>query len=1004
MVLGLVLLAALSLGIAATVFGVTVSASASVSPAFMYLGDTGASLTATVTNTGTVSLGAVEVERPSNNWSIAGCPSGPAGWSTQQDSNKCRYRSADGTADDIAPGASSSAFVVSAGATGGPRDRSGTWKVRVSQTNSFSNPNTVVAASAAAPGGLNNTVHTWHVLDAVVAESPITPGTACPPSNRDALTSSNVVIVICGRNRSTQAHTPSAALSTLGGTFIGFPGSFSSASIAAQTPAAGVVIGNWIGATVSGSSGTNRTVVVLIRSALNETSPVTTFGGYHAINRPPTAVDDTATTNEDTAAAVNVLANDADPENQTLSVGAVDTTGTVGCVTNNGSNVIYDPNGQFEHLGAGETAQDSFSYTVSDGNGGTDTATVTVTITGVNDDPDAVDDSGTGFTTNEDTPFTTASVLTNDTDIENDTLTVAGLDDTATLGLVTDNGDGTFDYDPNGAFGDAGTDTFSYTISDGNGGTDSAAVTITITGVNDPPTAVDDSYSGVIGNTTAAVGTTPTGPVVTLTGNVLSANDTDPDDVTHTASFVSASPGADVTVNADGSFVYVPPAGLTSTTDSFTYRITDGGGLFNDATVQVAIGADIVWYVNASAVAGGDGRSTEPFDTLSPLRGASDHDAAGAVLFLYAGTYDGGLPLEADQDLVGEAAGLIVDGHALVPATGTTPSITNASGDGVGLADGVSIRGIAVDGSSGDGIAGDNAGGVVIDDVTVSDNGRHGIHLTGTGVGSIGLTLTDATVADNAGTGLLVRGSGATTSDVSATDSTFDGNGVGVNLVANLADDLTFKVAGSTVMNSLGNAIQVITPAPPFGTADAEVIRGTIRDNIIGGSTAGSGSRDLIGVAIDINGDADAVIAVTGNAISHTDQQGIFVQARLDNDGDAAVGRLDLTLRDNTVATPDDDSATPFGSVHGVQIESRNTTQVCLDIDGNDSASAGSGSDFRVRQRDTSTFSLERFVGSGTSVGDVAASVVAQNAGGSTASVTIATTFTGVADGACRQP
>jgi hypothetical protein len=1002
MVLGLVVLAALSIGIVAAVRGVTIAASASVSPSFMYLGDSATAFTATVTNTGTVGLGAVEVERPANSWSIVACPAGPAGWSIQQDSNKCRYRSADGTADDLAPGASSSAFQFIASVNLGNRDKTGTWKVRVSQTNSFSNPNTVVAASAAPPG-LGNTAHSWQILDAVVAESPATVGSACPPPNRESLTSATVTIVICGKNRSSQTHTPSAALSTLGGTFIGFPGSFASGPIAGQS-ASSVVLGNWIATTVSGASGTNLTVVAQIRSALNETSPVTTFDGYHAINRPPTAVDDSATTDEDTAATIDVLANDADPENQTLSVGAVETTGTVGTVTNNGTDVTYDPNGQFDHLAPTETATDSFGYTVADGHGGTDIATVTVTITGVNDDPDAVDDGGTGFETDEDTAFTTASVLANDTDVESDTLTVFSLDDSATQGLVTDNGDGTFDYDPNDAFADDGTDTFAYTVSDGNGGTDSATVTINITGVNDPPNAVDDSYSGVIGNTAAAVGTTPTGPVVALTGNVLSANDTDPDDVTLTASFVSASPGADVTVNADGSFVYVPPAGLSSNTDSFTYRVTDGDGLFDDATVQVAIGADIVWYVNASAAAGGDGRSTEPFDTLAPLRGAGDADAAGAIVFLYTGSYSGGLPLEADQDLMGEPAGLSVGGNDLVPATGTKPSITNASGDGIGLANGVSIRSVSVDDAAADGIAGVNAGGVVIDDVAVSDSGRHGIHLTGSGAGSMGLTLTDSAITDNAGTGLLVRGSGATNGDVSASGNRFDGNGVGVNLVASLADDLAFTIADNTLLDTIGNAIQVITPAPPFGTSDAEVIRGTIRDNVIGGSTAGSGSSDLIGIAIDVNGDADAVIAVTGNTISHTDQQGIFVQARLDNDGDAAVGRLDLTLRDNTVATPDDDSAFPFETVHGVQIESRNTTQVCLDIADNDSASVGSGSDFRVRQRDTSTFSLERFVGSGTSVSDVAAFIAAQNAGGSAASVTIATSFTGVADGACRQP
>ncbi len=166
---------------------------------------------------------------------------------------------------------------------------------------------------------------------------------------------------------------------------------------------------------------------------------------------------------------------------------------------------------------------------------------------------------------------------------------------------------------------------------------------------------------------------------------------------------------------------------------------------------------------------------------------------------------------------------------------------------------------ISVDDAAVDGIAGENAGGVVIDDVAVSDSGRHGIHLTGSGAGSMGLTLTDSAISDSAGTGLLVRGSGATNGDVSASGNAFDGNGVGVNLVASLADDLSFTIADNTLLDTIGNAIQVITPAPPFGTADAEVIRGTIRDNVIGGSTAGSGSRDLIGIAIDVNGDADAV-------------------------------------------------------------------------------------------------------------------------------------------------
>ncbi len=117
------------------------------------------------------------------------------------------------------------------------------------------------------------------------------------------------------------------------------------------------------------------------------------------------------------------------------SVFSFDTTGTKGLVTDNGDGTFaYDPNGQFESLGAGETGYDTFTYTVSDGHGGQSTATVTITINGVNDAPVANADSGTGFETDEDTAFTTASVLANDTDVDGDTLSVFSFDTTGTKG------------------------------------------------------------------------------------------------------------------------------------------------------------------------------------------------------------------------------------------------------------------------------------------------------------------------------------------------------------------------------------------------------------------------------------------------------------------------------------------------------------------------------------------------------------------------------------------
>jgi uncharacterized repeat protein (TIGR01451 family) len=113
-----------------------------------------------------------------------------------------------------------------------------------------------------------------------------------------------------------------------------------------------------------------------------------------------------------------------------------------------------------------------------------------VTLTVANLPPNAKDDGGIGFETSKDAVFTTASVLPNDTDPNGDTLSIVGFYTTGTLGLVTDNGDGTFDYDPDGQF-DAlaedqqATDTFTYSISDGHGGTDTATVTITIKGKPD---------------------------------------------------------------------------------------------------------------------------------------------------------------------------------------------------------------------------------------------------------------------------------------------------------------------------------------------------------------------------------------------------------------------------------------------------------------------------------------------------------------------------------------
>ena len=103
------------------------------------------------------------------------------------------------------------------------------------------------------------------------------------------------------------------------------------------------------------------------------------------------------------------------------------------------------------------------------------------------------------FTTDKNTSFTTGNVLDNDHDPdgEDEILNVQSFDTTGTIGLVTSNGDGTFNYDPNGQFshlvkGQQAVDTFTYTTVDSPGLTDMATVTITITGLDAGPNPVSD--------------------------------------------------------------------------------------------------------------------------------------------------------------------------------------------------------------------------------------------------------------------------------------------------------------------------------------------------------------------------------------------------------------------------------------------------------------------------------------------------------------------------------
>ena len=231
-----------------------------------------------------------------------------------------------------------------------------------------------------------------------------------------------------------------------------------------------------------------------------ESSTATVTVTVTGANDAPTANTDTGSTDEDHSVAIDVLANDTDPDtSDTKSVQSVDTTGTLGAVTNNGTNVTYNPNGAFENLSVGQSATDTFTYTMVDGQGQSSAATVTVTVTGANDAPTANTDTGSTNANNS----VAIDVLANDTDPDSgDTKSVQSVDNTGTLGAVTNNGTDVT-YDPNGAFehlagGEQATDTFTYTMVDGQGQSSAATVTVTVTGVNDAPELVGQGVPDVV--------------------------------------------------------------------------------------------------------------------------------------------------------------------------------------------------------------------------------------------------------------------------------------------------------------------------------------------------------------------------------------------------------------------------------------------------------------------------------------------------------------------------
>ena len=305
------------------------------------------------------------------------------------------------------------------------------------------------------------------------------------------------------------------------------------------------------------------------------TSTATVNLSISPVNDRPDAVNDNITVTAPGKVTIDpatLLANDQDVDGDKLTITSVQcaTHGTVALV--NGK-VIFTPD-------AGYSGPATFTYTISDGKGGcgnasSDTATVCLTIPKDNAAPDAVNDSVTG---QEDHAFVIniATLLANDTDANGDKLTVTSVQAGVHGAVAIVSGQVVFTPEANYN----GPASFSYTISDGKGGTDTATVSLNINPENDAPEAANDS--GITGNEDT--------PLAINFASLL-ANDKDVDGDTLTISSVQAGEHGTVAI-VNGQVVFTPTAHYNGPA-SFTYTVADGHGGFDTATVSLNIAAAI---------------------------------------------------------------------------------------------------------------------------------------------------------------------------------------------------------------------------------------------------------------------------------------------------------------------------------------------------------------------------------------------------------------------------
>ena len=593
-----------------------------------------------------------------------------------------------------------------------------------------------------------------------------------------------------------------------------------------------------------------------------------------APNVLPEAVSDSFTTNEDTPLAFTVdhlLANDTDLEDGVPTFNKIVSGPIHGSLTDDGAgNYTYAPVNNYY-------GDDSFTYEVIDSNGDTATSLVSININPVNDVPVAADDT---ISTAEDTPVT-INVLGNDQDADGDLLSVTAVS-TPANGTAVINPDGRITYTPNPAY--LGTDSFTYTIDDGQGNSITATVNLTVFHINVDPTAIDDNA------------TTNENTAVII--DVLS-NDSDPDGGTLSVSAVGTPSNGTAVINSDNTITYTPNTHFDGL-DSFTYTLLDGQGGSSTATINLTVNDTGPNIINGTP-SGETVTGTESDDIISAGAGTDTINALGGNdIIIYENgddTLDGGAGTDtADFSNFGSAL-WIQPGYATEDIwTKDGPNIINGTWRAFGEIPNIeNIIGTAfhdkIWGDAGDNIITGGAG----DDIIEGLGGFDTIVYSG--------AYADYTVTDT--------GSGFTVQDNVGTDGT------------DTINDAVERLQFSDGTYEGGVFIPAVPNDPPVAAADS--FTGTEDTNITGNLLADNGN----GVDSDPDGDPLSVVAETitsaqGGSVmilsngdftytpaANFNGADSFTYTLLDDKGASDTGTVSLTVNavnDAPVATDDSEN------------------------------------------------------------------------------------------------